>query len=143
MIPAFNKIGNLLPGKHRATFAEIKGRFGFNEHRLLLLEGFKNLLIELKRAGCDEIWLNGSFVTKKEFPENYDMCFQIKGVDPDLMDPLICSGDRDERKKKYRGDIFPNFIEGGSGKPFDEFFQEDRDGNPKGIIVIKPQEEND
>lgn len=137
MIPKFDKIGNLLPGKHVATFAEVKTHFGTNSRRLWLLEGLNKLLIELKRAGCTEVWLDGSFVTKKELPGDYDVCYQIRGVSPDLMDPLIFSQNRDERKKKYRGDIFPNTIEDGSGKPFDEFFQEDRDGNQKGIILIK------
>ncbi len=137
MIPKFDIIGNLPPGKHVATFVDVKKRFGTNSRRLWLLEGLNLLLIELKKAGSDEVWLDGSFVTQKELPGDYDMCYQIRGVNPDLMDPLIFSQNRDERKKKYRGDIFPNTIEGDTGKPFDEFFQEDQDGNQKGIILIK------
>jgi hypothetical protein len=30
-----------------------------------------------------------------------------------------------------------NIIEAGSGLPFPQFFQKNRDGDPKGIIVVK------
>ena len=44
---------------------------------------------------------------------------------------------RAARKKKYRGELFPaNVGADGLGTPFREFFQHDKDGNPKGAVVI-------
>ena len=41
-------------------------------------------------------------------------------------------------KKRYGLDFFiSNVIEGGSGLPFSKFFQVNRGGDPKGILVIK------
>jgi len=40
-------------------------------------------------------------------------------------------------KKKYGVEFFPAFvIEAGSGLPFPRFFQVNRDGDPKGILVV-------
>lgn len=41
-------------------------------------------------------------------------------------------------KDKYGLDFFiANIIEMGSGLPFPQFFQVNRDGDPKGIIVVR------
>ncbi|MDT8447451.1 MAG: hypothetical protein RRB13_11220 [bacterium] len=142
MIPNFEASGNLPPGKHLATFEEVKDRFGGNARRIWLLEGLARLLEELKKGDCLQVWLDGSFVTSKETPGDYDLCWDIYGVDlAKIDDRLFLGSKRSERKEIYRGDIFANQIEGGSGKPFEEFFQLDRDGNPKGILVIRLKEQ--
>ena len=45
------------------------------------------------------------------------------------------------RKRRFGGEFFPNIVEGGSGKRFAAFFQTDRDGTTKGIVVIDPTKE--
>lgn len=45
-------------------------------------------------------------------------------------------------KAKYGVDFFPaNGVELGSGQPFLDFFQTDKDGRPKGILVIELEKE--
>jgi hypothetical protein len=45
------------------------------------------------------------------------------------------------KKAKYGGELFPaSAIASFDGKTFLEFFQQDRDGNPKGIVVINLSE---
>jgi hypothetical protein len=40
-------------------------------------------------------------------------------------------------KERYGVELFPAFvIEAGSGLPFPKFFQVNRDGEPKGILVV-------
>lgn len=54
-----------------------------------------------------------------------------------ILDPVFL-GDRVGMKKKYGLDFFiANIVEAGSGLPFPKFFQKNRDGDPKGIIVVK------
>lgn len=56
---------------------------------------------------------------------------------PNILDPIFL-GNRNEMKKKYGLDFFiANYIEAGSGLPFPKFFQKNRDGSAKGIIVVK------
>ncbi|MBM6552358.1 MULTISPECIES: DUF6932 family protein [Marinomonas] len=142
MIPDFNDNGNLPAGIHYCSAQELFGRFGYNAKRAWLLDGLSLLIKNLEAAGCTLIYVDGSFVTEKEFPGDYDMAWSIAGVDPSKLDPcllLSSDKDRDEIELRYRGDVFPAEIpEGRSGKTFLNFFQEDKNtGEKKGIVAIK------
>jgi hypothetical protein len=112
---------------------EIELRFASTAHRKHLFGGLKRLLENLKAAGCSTLYLNGSFITDKEEPRDYDCIWDPSGVtavlDKDILKSL------EERKAKYLGDIFVHMPEHG-GFPYLEYFQRDQDDNPKGIIKI-------
>jgi hypothetical protein len=44
------------------------------------------------------------------------------------------------QKAEFGCEFFPNIVEAGSGEYFVEFFQRDRDGQRKGIVVIDLEE---
>lgn len=141
MIPQFNDQGNLPEGIHPTSMQELIDRFGYNAKRAWLLDGLTLLIKNLEIAGCQLIYIDGSFVTEKEFPGDYDMAWSIQDVDPTKLDPCLLlqkSADRDEIENKYRGDVFPAEIpEGVSGKTFLNFFQQDKNtGQKKGIVAI-------
>lgn len=140
MIPPFDATGNLPPGIHEATWHEFVEQFGKTPHRRMLLAGLKAALDALRAAGCRTVYINGSFVTAKQIPNDFDACWDIDDVDPTLLDPILLTFDhgRAAQKAKYLGELFPaHFSEGGSGTTFLEFFQLDKaSGNPKGIIII-------
>jgi hypothetical protein len=133
MIPSFDKRGNLPPGIYIVTLKEIEQKFAYTEHRNHLFEGLKRLLKNLKAAGCMTLYLDGSYVTNKTEPADYDCIWDPTGVtqalDKDILKPL------EERKAKYFGDIFVYMPEHG-GFPHLRYFQKDQDDNPKGIIQI-------
>lgn len=137
---SFNKEGLLSPGIHEVSWEVIKDTFGFNKHRMKLLKGLDNALIMLKKAGCKQFYLDGSFVTKKEFPRDYDACWDVDGVDATLVDPAFFNFENNRmlQKAKYYGEFFPvNMKEKNSGKLFLDFFQIDREsGNKKGIVRL-------
>lgn len=138
MLPAFEN-GQLPPGVHTATLAEVEARFGWNPWRVGLLGGFRRAVRDLSRGGCRRVWLNGSFVTEKDLPEDFDMCWDMDGVDFEELEPALLDlgPPRALQKATYGGDILPNVVEGGSGQPFVEFFQQDAvTGFPRGIVVI-------
>ena len=139
MIPAFNSDGNLPPGVHWATWQEFAARFGTTPHRQQLLKGLKSALDSLSKAGCQTVYIDGSFVTKKENPNDFDGCWDLTGVDPSLLDPILLLFDnkRVAQKVKYKGELFPASCRADRvGNTYLDFFQIDRDGNPKGIIAI-------
>jgi hypothetical protein len=140
MIPEFEPGGNLPPGVHECTWDEFVARFGTNTHRLRLIGGLKRALDALKRAGCLRVYVDGSFVTEKELPNDYDACWDTQGVAAPLLDLvfLIFDAGRQAQKTKYHGEFFPaHLTEGGSGRRFLDFFQTDRStGDRKGIVVI-------
>lgn len=140
MIPAFQPDGNLPPGVHWEVWVEIEDRFGHTFHRRGLLRGLGQAIGHLVKAGCSSLYLDGSFVTTKEQPGDFDACWDIAGVDPDNLDPVFFDFDngRAAQKARFGGELFPAQLpEAWSGKTFLEFFQTDRlTGAPKGIIGI-------
>jgi hypothetical protein len=106
----------------------------------LLFDGFKKGIRNLFEAGCPQIFLDGSYVTEKPAPNDYEVCWDTDFVDPDMLDPvfLVFDNGREKQKKKYLGEFFPAlFIEGNSGRPFLDFFQIDKHtGKQKGIIRL-------
>jgi len=106
-----------------------------------LIKGLAAALKGLSAAGCRRVYINGSFVTAKEVPGDYDLCWSIEGVIPEKLNPVLLDFSpkgRDIMKKKYKGDLLPAEIpEGTSGKLFLDFFQTDKiTGEPKGIIAL-------
>jgi len=93
----------------------------------------------LKMAGCQTVYVDGSFITAKMVPDDYDACWDIDGVDSSLLDPIMLDF-RDKRvaqKTKYFGEFFPVYSKGGDiGEKMLRFFQMDRNGNTKGIIAF-------
>lgn len=140
MLPAFNAEGNLPAGVHWTDWPEIEQRFGHNPHRVKLLEGFRKAIEELRAAGCKTVYLDGSFVTEKAQPNDFDACWDLTDVDPDKLDPVFLDFDnsRATQKAHFFGEFFPaQFSEGVSGKTFLDFFQVDKQtGNLKGIVGL-------
>ena len=143
MIPDLAADGNLPPGIHPVTWGELVGRCGFNPHRTFLLSGLKRAAEVLKLSGCKTLYINGSFVTAKEVPSDFDGCWERTGMNLMLLfaaDPVLLTfaNRRAAQKAKYFGELFPaNQVEGGTGLTFLNFFQKDKDtGNPKGILAL-------
>ncbi len=96
----------------------------------------------MQQAGCKRIYIGGSFATNKELPGDFDVCSADEDVDlvklqalsPVLLDP---TNQNAAQKAEYGGELFPASLATiFNGKTHLEFFQEDREGNPRGIIAI-------
>lgn len=80
-------------------------------------------------------------------PGDFDCVWSTAGVDrsalqttaPELLD---FSDHRVAQKARFGGEFLPNVTETASGKQFAAFFQSDRNGLVKGIVVIEPTKEN-
>jgi hypothetical protein len=134
MIPEFDKNGNLPVGIYSASLDEIHEKFGFNEHRQHLLEGLSKAISDLKSLGFKKVYLNGSFVTHKEYPKDYDLCWEeTLEVDYELFAykyPILAGLEGQELQLKiYLGDIYPQ-------PSVFNLYQKDKNGNPKGIICL-------
>ena len=140
MIPDFEKDGLLPPGVHWATWQEFSDRFGMNEQRRNLLSGLWEAVISLKTAGCQTVYIDGSFVTTKETPVDFDGCWDPADVDPHLLNPVLLRFDRGRatQKAKYGGELFISTMRNGNPGPLMlEFFQSDKtSGKQKGIVAI-------
>lgn len=140
MIPSFDESGNLPPGIHQAIWDDIVERYGTNERREQLLDGLHVAIESLRAAGCSRVYLDGSFVTSKDAPGDFDACWEVGCVDPGLLDPVLLdfSNQRAAQKAKYGGELFPSSVAAEpGGTRFIEYFQRDRlTGAAKGIVAI-------
>ncbi len=141
MIPEFDENGNLPPGVHWAEWEEFEERFNINPTRQRLIYGLELAMTKLKAAGCRSIYINGSFVTSKSKPGDFDACWDDEGVDLAYLQKnaprLLNQYDRQAQKAKYRGELFRSSQSVGDyGQVSLDFFQKDRLFNKKGIIAI-------
>ncbi len=138
----FNADGNLPQGIHILTLAETKSLLVFNERREDLFNGFTRAWSSLQQAGCQKIYIGGSFATNKEFPGDFDACWDTTNIDfKTLIDiePVLLDLNNNcaAQKAKFGGELFPADLPTAlTGETHLDFFQKDRDGNPKGIVSI-------
>lgn len=140
MLPSFDSESGRLPdGEYEAEWQEIVERFGWNTRRRQLLDGLAEAVELLAAAGCRRVWLNGSFVTAKDEPGDFDACWDTAGVDLDALDPVLMdfAAGRAAQKARFGGELLPNVVESGSGLTFAEFFRQERDTGRKGIVVLR------
>ncbi len=131
MIPPFNDLGYLPQGIYEPTWDEFWERFATNSYRKQMLTGLRLALVKLKVAGCRRVYIGGSFVTDKERPNDYDGCFDLFGINENVIDPIFMQPDLEAQRTIFSGELVPNATMVG-------FFQTDINGNPKGIIVLDP-----
>ena len=140
MLPQFDADGLLPPGIHWAIWDEVSATFGNTPWRRRLLDGLEMAINSLRRAGCHTLYIDGSFVTNKEVPNDFDACWEEEGVAPELLDPVLLQFDagRAAQKARYLGELFPSSLGATvEGMSFLEFFQTDREtGGSKGIVAV-------
>lgn len=144
MFPSFIEVPGapypvLPPGIHWATMDEVAARFATSPRRVWLFEGLVQAVDALINAGCRRLYLDGSFVTAKESPGDYDGCWDPTGVVAAMLDPVFLdfSNRRESQKRKYRGELFVADMPNGLAGTFLEFFQvEKHTGVMKGIVGL-------
>ena len=144
-LPTFDAEGYLPPGIHPATWAMVSERFGRTAVRRRLLVGLRDGARLLVATGCRRIWLAGSFVTDIEGraarpPRDIDVGWEITGVDlaalarlDPALDPL--NPDYAAQRRRYGAEFFAIAEPVSIGQL--DFFQHDRGGRRKGIVVVE------
>ena len=118
-IPEFRRDGKLLPGVHPAEWQEFEQRFGQTPRREQLLAGLLLATHLLKLAGCRTLCVDGSFVTAKPEPGDFDACWDLADVEPTLLAPVFFdfADERAAQKAQFGGELFPAQLpEGGTGR---------------------------
>ncbi|MHB8593386.1 MAG: DUF6932 family protein [Acidimicrobiales bacterium] len=140
MLPSFDPTTGRLPdGEYEIEWQELVERFGWSTRLRQLLDGLAEAIELLVAAGCRRLWVNGSFVTAKEEPADFDACWDPSGVDLDALDPIFMEfgQGRTAQKRRFGGELLPNVTEAESGLSFSEFFRNERDAGRKGIVVLR------
>lgn len=143
MIPTFDSDGNLPAGIHLVGWDVFSSAFGNSAHRQKLISGLSNAMAFLRTVGCKRLYVDGSFVTTKSVPNDYDVAWDPAGVDLkrlQALEPVFFefANARAAQKAKFFGEFFPSSLPADpAGSTFLEFFQIDKHtGNQKGIIAL-------
>ena len=96
-------------GIHRCSLQEVKEVFTFSDQRVILFKGLIKGSLASYEAGCKSIYLDGSYVTSKSIPGDYDAVWDPEGVDLNILDPVFAETDppRKSEKNKYLGEFLP------------------------------------
>jgi hypothetical protein len=147
MIPALVQIPGspwpvLPPGIYPAGLGEVATSFATNPWRRELFDGLVDALRRLRQAGCPTVFLDGSYVTGKPRPGDFDACWDPLGVDPGKLDPVFLqfANGRSAQKAVFKGEFFPSsMICADVSQTFLDFFQTDRfTGSQKGVVSVSP-----
>ena len=130
----------LPPGIHQADLDEVETTFATNTWRRDLFNGLVEAAGRLRSAGCSIIYLNGSYVTGKPRPRDFDICWDPVGVDHSKLDPIFLdfNNGRAAQKAAFKGEFFPSSMMCVDvSQTFVEFLQLDRfTGKKKGIVSV-------
>ncbi|MGL4611214.1 MAG: DUF6932 family protein [Trueperaceae bacterium] len=100
----------------------------------------RHALSDLALAGYKTVYVDGSFITTKATPGDFDACWDEEAVDWDALDETLLTFDnaRAAQKLKYGGELFPmNAHADPWGNRFIDFFQVDKSTQqPKGILRL-------
>ena len=136
----FNDQGLLDPGIHPMTWKEFYDLFSANsKRRKELMEGLGKVVTILREIGAMRIYIDGSFVTQKLEPNDWDACFD--GSIP-VVNNLLCKhpfNSRKTQKELYKGELFYAYDEADEfGHTYLEFFQQKKENSAikKGIIEL-------
>lgn len=131
VLPELDEYGNLPPGVHRATLAEVEERFGRStEVRRAEIQSLRWLVELAKKAGAERLIVNGSFVTDVFEPNDVD-CVLLMGA----------SFPRDARAAEELETGLPYIhLQLVHRERFDylvnRFFATDSRGSPKGVVEV-------
>lgn len=149
MIPAFDpNTGALPPSDHLATLDQISKGLGFTVRRQWLLKGLRVAVDALWAAGIEEIYIDGSFCTEKPDPGDVDGYWVepdedvYDRIDPYWIDfePVLVPHLRKWKWRMWADHGVEFFIhpamQASPEMGFPEFFRQDRDGKPRGLIQV-------
>lgn len=137
-IPKFNSYGLLPPGLYAVSLTEIEKTFAFSPKRHDMIEkGLKpitQILLTLKNS---TVFIGGSFVTTKLFPNDIDG-YILTQLDSETFTNALSS--QENWRMRYRVDLHPALIgtEGyGSRTYWEEWFGKTKEAPPKAKGMLK------
>jgi hypothetical protein len=140
VIPKSTGGGTLPPGRHEATLEEIRRRFGAGSPvRTRLMKGLEAVLGMARKVGAILLYLDGSFVTDKKEPGDWDAVLVLPMGARIWSMEAIALADRPEVRKRFGGDLFTVMEEDTEvlAHYVERIFARDREGRAKGIVLLR------
>ena len=132
----FNTQGNL----HQTinlTNEEFKQHFGTNSQRMQLLNNALPFFKIFHSCGCTDVYVGGSYVSKKKNPEDIDICFDISDIKQEKIKTMFPQFFDINERGRIRRDLKCHiFVFDKNDTELFDLLKEDRDGNPKGLVKL-------
>ena len=136
----FNSNGHL----HKTvelTLAEFEQHFGTNDWRK---ERIKNALIFFEifsSCDCQTVYIGGSFVSTKNFPDDIDLCFDLGDVDYDKLSKAFPDFIDFNKIGEIRRNLKCHILHfDNANLQYLRMLEKDKDGNPLGLVKINLKE---
>jgi hypothetical protein len=119
------------------SYEELIHHFGINPHRLKQLENAMQFFRIFSSCGCQTVFIDGSFVSRKPYPEDIDLCFDTTGIDADkLEEEFPAFFDPNAIGKIHRELHCHIFTFSENSMRYFDMLSEDREGNLKGFVKL-------
>jgi hypothetical protein len=116
---------------------ELSHHFGTNPRRLRHLENALQFFRIFYACGCRFVYIDGSFVSTKIYPEDIDLCFDTTGIDSDKLEKEFPAFFEPNGVGEIHRDLQCHIFTFSETSPrFFDMLSEDREGNPKGFIKL-------
>ena len=119
------------------TYQEFEQHFGTNPTRIQQINNALPFFRIFRSCGCKAVYIDGSFISKKKYPEDIDLCFDITDMDIERLKMEFPEFFDLNEMGKIRRDLQCHIFtfEQNNTRLFD-FLSEDRDGNLKGFVKL-------
>jgi hypothetical protein len=119
------------------SYKEFTHYFGTNTRRMDQITNALQFFRIFHTCGCQTVYVDGSFVSKKRYPEDIDLCFDVTGVDIEKIEEVFPEFfDRNKIGKIRRDKLCHIFTFSTSDTDLFNMLQYDRDGNLKGFVKL-------
>jgi len=119
------------------SYEEVAYHFGKNPRRLKQLANALQFFRIFHACGCQWVYIDGSFVSTKEYPGDIDLCFDITSVDAETLEKEFPAFFDPKAIGKIHRDLQCHIFT--FSEEFMQFFDmlsEDREGNLKGFVKL-------
>jgi len=119
------------------TYEEFVQHFGTNERRMEQIENSLPYFRVFRSCGCQIVYVDGSFVSKKKLPEDIDICFDISDINEEQIKNIFPKFfDFNERGRIRRDQQCHIFTFTRENTEIFDLLSADRDDRPKGLIIL-------
>jgi hypothetical protein len=119
------------------TYEEFVQHFGTNQQRMEQIQNSLPYFRIFHSCGCRIVYVDGSFVSKKKYPEDIDICFDITGIQEEkiirVFPKFLDVNERGRIRRDQKCHIFTFTQE--DTELFD-LLNIDRDDNSKGLVIL-------
>ena len=119
------------------SYEEFKNHFGTNLRRINQINNALKFIRLFHSCGCQTVFVDGSFVSKKENPEDIDLCFDLTDIDVEkirkVFPQFFQPNEIGKIHREFQCHIF-HFYENFTF--YFDLLQEDRNGYRKGLVRL-------